>query len=495
MQVRELFGPSEEAGKVTVHGNRSREVTGLAVDTRSLRRGDLFAALSGPRSDGHSHLREAVARGASALLVEKGRGKRETVGSDVAVVETDNVRLTLAEAADRFYGHPSGRLDLFGITGTNGKTSITHVLESVFREAGVKAGVVGTIEYRWDGRREEAPCTTPEAAELQRILGRMADDGVRAVAMEISSHALAQHRVGGCAFRVAVFTNLGRDHLDFHADMEDYFAAKARLFRNYRPETVLVNIDDPFGRRLLDMTPNAVSYGLADGADYTARDVTADSSGIRFTLHAPAGRELVIRSGLLGIFNAYNVLAAAAAACEYGLAPEDVIRGIEGADTVPGRFEKVSREGEPAVIVDYAHTPEALGNALRAARLLVEGNLLLVFGCGGDRDRGKRRLMGGVAARLADCTFLTSDNPRSEDPGDILEEIADGYRAQGEAGERLRIVPDRREAIGKAIAAAGEGDVVLIAGKGHEETQVLSGRTVPFSDREEARRALREAGK
>jgi UDP-N-acetylmuramoyl-L-alanyl-D-glutamate--2,6-diaminopimelate ligase len=323
----------------------------------------------------------------------------------------------------------------------------------------------------------------------------MADDGVRAVAMEISSHALAQHRVGGCAFRMAVFTNLGRDHLDFHADMEDYFAAKARLFRNYRPETILVNIDDPFGPRLLDMTPNAISYGLADGADYTARGVTAGSSGMRFTLHAPAGKEFVIRSGLLGIFNVYNVLAAAAAACEYGLAPEDVIRGIEGADTVPGRFEKVSREGEPPVIIDYAHTPDALGNALRAARLLVEGNLLLVFGCGGDRDRGKRQLMGGVAARLADRTFLTSDNPRSEDPGDILEEIAAGYRAQGEAGDRLRIVPDRREAIGEAIAAAGEGDVVLIAGKGHEETQVLSGRTVPFSDREEARRALREAGK
>jgi UDP-N-acetylmuramoyl-L-alanyl-D-glutamate--2,6-diaminopimelate ligase len=322
----------------------------------------------------------------------------------------------------------------------------------------------------------------------------MANDGVRAVALEVSSHALAQHRVDGCAFRVGIFTNLGRDHLDFHTDMEDYFAAKARLFRNFRPETALVNIDDPFGSRLLDMTPNATSYGLAEGADYTARDMTADSSGIRFTLHAPTGKAYGIQSPLLGLYNVYNILAAAAAALEYGLAPEEVIRGIAAADTVPGRFERVSREGEPAVLVDYAHTPDALSNALRGARMLAEGSLLLVFGCGGDRDRGKRQLMGGVAARLADYTFLTSDNPRSEDPGDILDQIAEGYRAQGDAGGRLRIVADRREAIAEAIAAAGKGDVVLIAGKGHEETQVLSGRTVPFSDREEARRALREAG-
>jgi len=488
-----LFGAQIETGKVKVHGDMNGEITGLATDSRNLRRGDLFAAFTGPHGDGHAHLAAAVAAGAAALLVRQGTGQ-EVGGGSAAIVEAADVRAEFAEAADRFYGHPSGRLDLFGVTGTNGKTSVTHLLESLFRHAGMKAGVVGTIEYRWDGRREKAPCTTPEAGELQRILKRMADEGVQAVAMEVSSHALAQHRVRGCAFRTAVFTNLGRDHLDFHPDMEDYFSAKTGLFRGQRPETALVNLDDPWGARIAGEIDGALTYGLTEESDYTARDVRADASGIRFTLAGP-GLDVELRSSLLGLFNVYNILAAAAAACEYGLSPEDIAGGVERAETVPGRFEKVSDEGDPTVLVDYAHTPDALAHALRAARLLVEKRLLLVFGCGGDRDRGKRPLMGGVAAQLADLMYLTSDNPRTEDPGEILREIAEGCGPGDGSGEGVRIVPDRRSAIREAVAEAGPGDVVLIAGKGHEETQTLSGGAVPFSDRDEARRALRETGK
>jgi UDP-N-acetylmuramoyl-L-alanyl-D-glutamate--2,6-diaminopimelate ligase len=276
--------------------------------------------------------------------------------------------------------------------------------------------------------------------------------------------------------------------------MEDYFSAKAGLFRGQPPKTALVNIDDPWGARMAGDIAGVLTYGLTEESDYTAKDVRADASGIRFILDGP-GLEVELQSSLLGLFNVYNILAAAAAACEYGLSPEDVAGGVERAKAVPGRFEKVSDEGETTVLVDYAHTPDALAHALRAARLLVGKRLILAFGCGGDRDRGKRPLMGGVAAQLADVTYLTSDNPRTEDPGEILREIAAGCRSAGGSGDGVRIVPDRRSAIREAVAEAGPGDVVLIAGKGHEETQTLSGGAVPFSDREEARRALREAGK
>jgi UDP-N-acetylmuramoyl-L-alanyl-D-glutamate--2,6-diaminopimelate ligase len=494
VRAKELFGPPAEAGRVKVYGNVSREITGLTTDSRFLERGDLFAAFSGPHGDGHAHLLSAIEGGASALLVREGLWDRSAVHGSIAVIESGDVRAAYAEAADRYYGHPSGEMDLFGITGTNGKTSVTHLLEALFREAGVKAGVVGTIEYRWDGRREKAPCTTPEAGDLQRLLGQMVSDGVRTVAIEVSSHALVQQRVRGCSFRTAIFTNLGRDHLDFHCDMEDYFSAKASLFRDYRPETALINVDDPWGRRIVGEVPGVRSYGLAEGADYTAGEVTSDASGIRFVLRTP-GFEVELSSRLLGVYNVYNILAAAAAASDYGLSPEEIKRGVAMADPVPGRFERVSGEGETTVLVDYAHTPDALASALRAARMLAGQRLILVFGCGGDRDQGKRPLMGGVAARLADLVFLTSDNPRSENPDDIVEQIAEGCRAHGGTAERIRIVPDRKEAIYEAVSEAGPGDVVLVAGKGHEDTQTSREGTMPFSDRDEVRNALRDAGK
>ncbi len=489
MTLAELFGPLAGEGRVTVRGGGDTEVGGLSIDSRKVRPGDLFAALEGHRGDGHSFLAPAVRAGAAALLVQRGRWEGEEL-EPAAVVETGDVRAVLGETADRFYGHPSGRLHLFGVTGTNGKTSVTWLLESIFREADRRTGVVGTIEYRWDGRREKAPCTTPEAVDLQSILRRMADDGVECVAMEVSSHSLAQQRVKGCRFRGAVFTNIGRDHLDFHPDLEAYFSAKAGLFRDFLPGISVVNGDDPWGRRILGWLPGSVSYGLSEGVDYGVRDLVSGPRGLAFSVEGRRGT-VTLNSPLLGRHNVYNILAAAAAAMEYGLDGETVRRGVEAVGLIPGRFERVGTGEGPTVLVDYAHTPDALESALRGARELTGRALVLVFGCGGDRDRGKRPLMGQIAAGLADLTFLTSDNPRSEDPGQILREVEAGFRGR-KGGGSLRVVPDRRRAIGQAVRAAGPGDVVLIAGKGHEDYQILSSGTVPFSDCDEARRALEE---
>jgi UDP-N-acetylmuramoyl-L-alanyl-D-glutamate--2,6-diaminopimelate ligase len=495
VKVRDLVGNLEERGEAKIVTGGEREITGLTTDSRKVRPGDLFAALEGPRRDGHRFLSAAAAAGAAALMVESRREGGDPLPAGTALVEVDRVRDLLGEVADRYYGHPSGDLDLIGVTGTNGKTSVTYLLEAIFRAAGKKTGVIGTVEYRWDGRREAAPCTTPEAHDLQRMLRLMADDGVGAVAMEVSSHALAQHRILGCSFHTAIFTNLSRDHLDFHRDLEEYFLAKSRLFHDLRPGVAVINGDDPWGERILgEMTGKAVSYGRREGSDYRALEVQSDTAGIRMVLRH-AGGDLALRSPLLGEHNVSNILAAAAAAGEYGLDGADIRTGIAAAGLIPGRFEQVSREGEPMVLVDYAHTPDALEHALGAARGITTGDLIVVFGCGGDRDRGKRPLMGDAAARLADRTFLTSDNPRGEDPALILGEIEKGFREAVGGRSRLDVVPDRSRAIGEAIAAAGPGDVVLIAGKGHEDYQVHSGRTVPFSDREEARRALEEREK
>jgi len=492
VRVKELVGEIAAAGRLKVLSGGEHEVTGLAVDSRLVRPGYLFAALSGPRQDGHRFLDEAVAAGASALLGERGRMQKDPGGAGTAFLETEHVRDVFGEVAAAYYGHPSKELDLIGITGTNGKTSVSYLLESIFRAAGKRTGVIGTVEYRWGGSRETAPCTTPEAHDLQRVLRRMADDGVEVVAMEVSSHALAQHRTLGCTFRAAVFTNLSRDHLDFHSDLEEYFLAKSRLFHDMGPEVAVINADDPWGERILGKVPGkGRSYGRKEGADYRAVEVSGHAGGMRLLLQ-DGGDSLELHSALLGEHNAANIMAAAAAAAECGIDGASIRRGIEAVRFIPGRFERVSSEGEPVVLVDYAHTPDALEHALRAARPLSAARLIVVFGCGGDRDRGKRPLMGEAAARLADVTFLTSDNPRSEDPDIIIREIADGFLAAGGEKGALNVVTDRRRAIRQAVAAAGKGDVVLIAGKGHEDYQILPGGRVPFADAAEARRALGE---
>jgi UDP-N-acetylmuramoyl-L-alanyl-D-glutamate--2,6-diaminopimelate ligase len=380
------------------------------------------------------------------------------------------------------------------VTGTNGKTTVTWILEAIARAAGRAPGVIGTIVRRWGGQERAAGNTTPEAPELQQQLREMVDAGVQIAALEASSHALELDRLVGCRFAVAVFTNLGRDHLDFHRDLEHYRAAKSRLFTDFAPGASVINVDDPAGAQLAAAAAGTVvTYGLAQTAALRAVEIEADAAGLRFVVIAEGQRRPIV-SPLIGAHNVGNILAAAGAARALGLSWDAVQAGVAACALVPGRFERVvaGRAAGPLVLVDFAHTPDAVENALRVARGLCRGRLAVVLGCGGERDRGKRPLMGAAAVLLADRVYLTSDNPRSEVPAAILEDMAVGARASGGAG-RLQVIEDRRAAIRAAIRESAVADLVLIAGKGHEDTQTSGGQVRPFSDREEARRALEEA--
>ena len=478
-----------------VRGAPETGIEGITTDSRAVRPGALFAALSGRNADGHRFLGAAAAAGAAALLVESGQGAAAPPG--FALVEAANLRRALGAMADCFFNHPSGDLQLVGVTGTNGKTTVTWLLEAIVRAAGRVPGVIGTIVCRWGELERPAGNTTPEAPELQRLLREMADAGAQVVALEASSHALELDRLVGCRFAVAVFTNLGRDHLDFHRGLEAYGAAKAKLFTEFAPGASVINADDPFGARLIAAVGgNVITYGLGETAALRAVEIAADVAGVRFVI-AAEGQRLPIVSPLIGAHNVANILAAAAAARALGLSWDAVQAGVAACALVPGRFERVGAGAGagagPLVLVDFAHTPEAVENALRVARGLCRGNLAIVLGCGGERDRGKRPLMGAAAARLADRVYVTSDNPRSEEPSAILAQIVGGARDSGGMAE-LQVIEDRRAAIRAAIRDSGVGDLVLIAGKGHEATQVVGQGARPFSDREEARRALEEFG-
>jgi len=472
-----------------VRGAPETGIKGIATDSRAVRPGVLFAALSGRNADGHRFLGAAAAAGAVALLVESGQGAAAPPG--VALVEAANLRRALGTMADCFFNHPSGDLQLVGVTGTNGKTTVTWLLEAIVRAAGRVPGVIGTIVCRWGGLERPAGNTTPEAPELQRLLREMADAGVQVAALEASSHALELDRLVGCRFAVAVFTNLGRDHLDFHRGLEAYGAAKAKLFTGFAPTASVINADDPFGAELIAAVGGGViTYGLGEAAALRAVEVVTDAAGVRFVINAE-GQRLSIVSPLIGAHNVANILAAAAAARALGLSWDAVQAGVAACALVPGRFERVGAGAGPLVLVDFAHTPEAVENALRVARGLCRGQLAVVLGCGGERDRGKRPLMGAAAATLADRVYVTSDNPRSEEPAAILAQIIGGARNSGGTAE-LHVIEDRRAAIRAAIRDSAAGDLVLIAGKGHEDTQVGGEGTRPFSDRVEARRALEE---
>jgi UDP-N-acetylmuramoyl-L-alanyl-D-glutamate--2,6-diaminopimelate ligase len=483
----ELVAATAGAAQIA-RGDAGAAVADVTTDSRAVRPGALFAALPGRHADGHRFLGAAAAAGAAALLIEPEHAA--TAPDGPAVVVAANVRRALGAMADRHFGHPTGRLDLVGVTGTNGKTTVTWLIEAIATAAGRAPGVIGTIACRFAGQERPAGNTTPEAPELQRLLRAMAEAGVRVVALEASSHALALDRLVGCRFAVAVFTNLGRDHLDFHADLEAYFAAKTRLFSDFAPGASVINSDDARGAALAAAARGGpvVTYGLDPAAAVRAVDVASGAGGVRFVI-AAEGRRTPVASPLIGGHNVHNILAAAAAARALGMPWEAVQDGVAACALVPGRFERVGAGEGPLVLVDYAHTPEAVENALRVARGLAPGRLAVVLGCGGDRDRGKRPLMGAAAARLADRAYFTSDNPRGESPAAILAAILAGARASGGAAV-LRVIEDRRAAIRAAVGEAVAGDVVLIAGKGHEDTQTVGERVLPFSDREEARRAL-----
>jgi UDP-N-acetylmuramoyl-L-alanyl-D-glutamate--2,6-diaminopimelate ligase len=455
------------------------DIQELAYDARAVSPGALFFCVPGSRADGHEFAAEAVANGAVALVVER------PLELEVPQLVVDDARRAMGAAADEFFERPTEKLELAGITGTNGKTTTAFLLYSILAAGGRRPGLLGTIESRVGGERRPALRTTPEAIDLQRSFREMLDGGDRSCAMEATSHGSELGRLDRVRFSALVFTNLTQDHLDFHGTIERYFDAKRRLFTEERPPAA-VNVGDPYGRRLaeeLEGHDRLVTFGFADDAELRPDGLDLGPRGARFTA---GGLELETR--LRGRFNVENVLGAVAAARLLGIEEDAIARGVRELRGVPGRFEAVD-EGQPfAVLVDYAHTPDSLENVLRTARDLAQNRLICVFGCGGDRDRGKRPLMGRIASELADVAIVTSDNPRSEEPDAIIGEIVAG------ASGKVEVEPDRREAIARAIGAANEGDVVVIAGKGHEQGQQFAGGTVPFDDRDVAHEALRRLG-
>jgi len=500
MTLREIAGL---LNRPRIHGDPSATVTAVADDSAAVEPGALFIAVKGLRRDGHEFVGEAFRRGAVGAVIEESRLQAVQQTAASCLIGVPDSREALRRIATAFYGEPTSRLRMVGITGTNGKTTTSYLIQAILEAAGMPAGVLGTVGYRIGERQLAASHTTPGLLALQQLLAGMVREELRAAVMEVSSHALAQGRVEGCAFDVAVFTNLTQDHLDFHGTMEDYFAAKRTLFtgladgRYGKPGAwAVVNHDDPWGRRLVEVNPQrTLTYGLESGADVTAADVMVDWSGVRATIQGARGT-FPIESPLVGRYNVPNLLAAVGTGLVLGCDPSVIQAGIRQMGQVPGRFEKVEEQGQPfRVIVDYAHTDDALRRLLLAVRELQRGRVIVVFGCGGDRDRGKRPKMGRVAAELADLAVLTSDNPRSEEPRAILQQIESGVKDVGPAERRLqdyRIVEDRKAAIGWAITTAQAGDAVVIAGKGHEDYQIIGTTRHPFDDRSVAREVLRQ---
>jgi len=464
------------------------EVAGLEYDSRRVAPGFLFFAFPGARADGRQFASAAMERGALAVASELPAPE----GFRGAWIEVEHGRQALALAAQNFYGKPDERLGLTGVTGTNGKTTTTFLIDAVLRAAGKTTAMVGTIEYRLAGKQLPAVNTTPESLDLYRIFHELEQAGGTHATMEISSHALALGRVYGITFHTAVFTNLTRDHLDFHQTMEKYFAAKRLLFAPAGappPRWAVINHDDPYGRQIQPES-QVLRYGLQEGADLRAADLEMDFDGLRFTVEH-AGQKIPLRSPLMGQINAYNILAACGTALSYGLDWPTIARGIAECPPVPGRFERVD-EGQPfLVVVDYAHTDDALRNTIAVARQLKPMRIITLFGCGGDRDRAKRPLMGMAAGEASDFVVLTSDNPRSEDPLAIMNDALVGLRR---FDTPHLVEPDRATAIRAALREARAGDIVILAGKGHEPYQILKDRVIHFDDREVAREALRELG-
>ncbi|MDO8446077.1 MAG: UDP-N-acetylmuramoyl-L-alanyl-D-glutamate--2,6-diaminopimelate ligase [Deltaproteobacteria bacterium] len=493
MKLKELL---KALKSYEIQGSEDTEIFDIQYDSRTVRRGSLFVAIKGKNADGNRFITDVISRGAIAIVTDSPSpytlSLMERGGLRVAVIQVPNAREALARISAAFYGQPASKLKMVGITGTNGKTTTSFLVESILREAGLNPGVIGTINYRYAGKVLPAPNTTPESLDLQRLLKEMVDSGVKSVVMEVSSHALDQGRVGGCKFDVGVFTNLTQDHLDYHLTMDKYFEAKARLFTDFIDEgrAAVINMDDPKGE---DLSRRAVGrvigygvkgIGIGRGKENIyPKDIRLGIDGIKGTFMTPAG-EVKVKSSFVGEFNLYNILAAVGAGVGLGLPVEAIEKGISDMKNVPGRLERVDA-GQPfTILVDYAHTPDALERVLSTIRGLTDKRIITVFGCGGDRDKGKRPIMGKIAAEYSDIVIVTSDNPRTEDPMRIIEDIKAGMT-------EARVIPDRREAIREAIREANEGDVVLLAGKGHEDYQIIGEEKIHFDDQEEALKAVK----
>lgn len=487
-ELRKLLAIAE------VKGDLDKMIRSVVVDSRKVTPGSLFICLSGLHADGHNYVEQAFKDGAVAVLAE--RTVPEIPG--LTVIEVPDTRKAMQRIAPYFFDYPGRKLRMIGVTGTNGKTTTTYLLKKIFEQAGHKVGLIGTIQIMIGERVLPIKNTTPDVLDLQTTLAMMVEGGMEYVVMEVSSHALALDRVAGCEFDVGVFTNLTRDHLDFHQTFENYLAAKARLFDSLtfdgnvkQGKTAIVNLDDPAGQTILEHSRcRTITYGIKNNADLQAAEVEVRADGSRFKISGRLPMELQLK--LTGNFNVYNALGAVGAALAEGISPAVIKETLEEFASVDGRFELVNA-GQPfAVIVDYAHTPDGLENILRTAQEFTKGKIIVVFGCGGDRDRTKRPIMGRLAAEYGDVILATSDNPRSEEPEAILAEVEQGIRDGLKPGKEYRMLVQRREAIETAIKMARPGDTVLIAGKGHETYQILKDRTIDFDDRQVARDIIRE---
>ena len=465
------------------------DITGISYNSKTTKKGDIFVCLVGEHTDGHEFAQNAIEAGAAALLVE-----RKVEGTKIPQVVVASTRHKIADIADRFYSSPSKGINLIGITGTNGKTTVTHLIQKIFEENNQKCALIGTLGYKLssNGEYRDAKHTTPQAPELQATLRMIKDvEKIDNVVMEVSSHALEQNRVGGCRFNGAVFTNLTQDHLDYHITMDNYFKAKALLFEHLKEnDFAVINADDEYGDRFISVVPEGVrvlTYGVRQQSDVMARNINFSLNGAEFTLVANA-KEHKVNLHMNGMFSVYNVLAAVTAALAIGIDIETALKALQNVKGVAGRFEVVVKK--PLVIVDYAHTPDGLENVLKSAREITpeDGKLICLFGCGGDRDATKRPKMGAIAEKLADKIVITSDNPRSEDPQTIITDIIAGLKSVNT--ESVIVEPDRGTAIGLLKTIANNNDVVVIAGKGHEDYQILKDKTIHFDDREEARKVF-----
>ncbi len=485
MKLRELLAVD---GLQMPHSALAVEVKGLATNSHACQPGDLFIGMPGTRVDGGEFWESAIAAGAVAALVSPQAAQKHPPHNGECLILAANMQKACAKVAAAFYGYPAQKMKLVGVTGTNGKTTTTHLIEFLLTQAQLPTALFGTLYARWPGFQQTAVHTTPFAVELQQQLAAAVASGCQFGVMETSSHALAQSRVMGCSFDVAVFTNLTQDHLDFHHTMEDYFAAKALLFSpDYLQGQAVINADDPYGQRLVGQLPQSRvwQYSVQDRADLYTSQLNYGPTGVSGVLHTPEG-DVAFQSPLVGQYNLENLLAAVGAVLHLGVDLELIARVLPQFPGVPGRMERVVEAQDISVIVDYAHTPDSLENLLLSARPFISGKLICVFGCGGDRDRTKRPQMGRIAAQLADRVFVTSDNPRTEDPERILQDILVGIPETA----RPEVVCDRATAIHTAILAASPGDGVLIAGKGHEDYQILGTEKIHFDDREQARAAL-----
>jgi UDP-N-acetylmuramoyl-L-alanyl-D-glutamate--2,6-diaminopimelate ligase len=486
-----------------IRGTIELELSNIAYDSRKVRENGMFVAISGHKLDGHRFIDQAILNGAKAVVVER---SDQIPPSAVTLIKVKNTRQALGSLSALFYGRPAAKLFLTGITGTSGKTTTSYLIESILKRAGFSVGVIGTINYRYGAQCFPAPVTTPESLDLQSLLADMVQEKISHVVMEVSSHALDQGRVGEMTFDQAIFTNLSQDHLDYHQNFESYFQAKTRLFRHHLKGQghglAIINQDDPYGQRLWqEWEGPKEGFAIEEKADYRPLEIHSDLKGIRLKIQTPKG-QFALRSPLIGRYNIYNFLAAWAVGEGLGLDGEVIQQGLEAVPRIPGRMERVANKKGVTILVDYAHKPEALRFALGSLKENQEGRILTVFGCGGDRDSGKRPIMGRVAGRFSQLTIVTSDNPRTEDPLKIIEDIEAGLKEAGvpfiepksldqiPPSPGYTVIPDRREAIASAVGLARPGDVVLVAGKGHETYQLIGSRVLSFDDCQEVRSAL-----